>query len=128
MPSERVVRPCEGSRYCSFAGPLYRQRLALVEPAPQAIVGGCWFESFEYLDEPSRFVCNRCAHRTLAYDARAGPLERVWLLLCPFCGEPLGEPGAATLLFDGEGNAMAELELPGREAIADALRHKGAGP
>jgi hypothetical protein len=128
VPSERIARPCEGSRYCSFTAALYSEHLAVFEPAPQAVVGGCWFESFEYPDEPARFVCNRCAHRTLAYDGRWGPEGRLWLLLCPFCGEALGQPGAAMLLFDAQGKVIKELELPTRDALDAVVGREGARP
>lgn len=104
-----ITRPC-AVRYCQYVGPLYRDQLFLVEGAPQALVGGCWYENWENTDLPRHFVCNRCAHRALVHDRGDGSGWRVWRLHCPFCGEPLGAADAPALLFGADGQFVAELK------------------
>jgi hypothetical protein len=38
--------------------------------------------------------------------------ERIWLLLCPFCGHPLGRPGDEALVLGCDGR-LGSAEGPG---------------
>lgn len=96
-----VTRRCRGSRFCQFTGPFHTHRLIVTDDAAQSFLGGCWYESLGEADEAAQAVCNRCAHRSLW--AVPGGRTRLWLLLCPFCGEPLGQDGARSLVLDRYG-------------------------
>lgn len=119
-----VTKPCTGNRYCKFEGVFCTSRILIPSTIRPMFVGGCWTESLQYPDEPTRFVCNRCAHRTLVYDAGCGATGRVWLLCCPFEGEPLGI-GNDYLLFDADGQL---LERFSRMPAQEDLRAHFAGP
>jgi hypothetical protein len=99
------IKQCFGNRYCNYKGRFCSQRLLIMDASESVLIGGCWFESFAHPDEPKRFVCNRCAHKSVLFDTGTSS-TRTWLLRCPFDGEPLGRDGAATL-FDQHGASVA---------------------
>lgn len=111
-----VIRKCEGNRFCNFTGPLYSERMLFVTTEAPSVVGACWAESLEYPDEPKRFVCNRCAHKVLRFDAGTGPEGRVWMLCCPYDGEPLGKGN--NWLIVNQGGIERYTHVPGPAELA----------
>lgn len=120
------IKPCGGNAYCNNAGKFYSDRLLCVGRNERVVVGACWFESVARPQEPARFVCSRCAHRSLFLVGESEDTS-TWLLRCPFDGEPLGR-GAATVLLDPARELLETFaSLPPEQELSSILLGRDSG-